>query len=89
MATLEQQHELGELMRQTDDAHYRLYLALFTFHAMANYFDEIPEERFAEVEKTLAEVEDTLVKVRSTMAKYLQAQMHQACHFSDVSDMSR
>ena len=36
MATLEQQHESGELMRRTDDAHYRLYLALFEFHAMAN-----------------------------------------------------
>jgi hypothetical protein len=78
MATLEQQREFGELMRRTDDVHYRFYLALFTFHAMANYFDEISEERFAEVEKALAEVEDTLVKVRAAMATYLHGELHLA-----------
>ena len=78
MATLEQQREFGELMRRTDDAHYRLYLALFTFHAMANYFDEIPEERFAEVEKALAEVEDSLVTVRAAMATYIHGERHLA-----------
>ncbi len=78
MATLEQQREFGEVMRRTDDAHYRLYLALFTFHAMANYFDEIPEERFAEVEKALAEVEDSLVTVRAALAAYLHGEEHLA-----------
>lgn len=48
------------------------------FHAIANYFDEIPEERFAEVEKALAEVEDTLVKVRAALARYLHGEVHLA-----------
>ncbi len=54
--TLQRQEELAELMRKVNDASYRLHFALFKFQAIASYFDEIPEDRFAEVESAVAEV---------------------------------
>ena len=67
--TLQRHEELADLMRKVNDASYRLHLALFKFQAIASYFDEIPEDRFAEVESAVAEVEDILTKIRAALAE--------------------
>lgn len=53
MSTLEEQEATGSLMRMVNDAHYKLSLALFKFHAIVSYMDVIPEERFVEVETAI------------------------------------
>lgn len=72
MATLEEQETLGNLLRQVDNAHYTLYKALFKFLGTANYFTEIPEDIFVEVEESLKAVEESLAQVRMTMVTFIK-----------------
>ena len=69
--TIQRQEALGELMRKVSDVNYRLHVALFKFQAIASYFDEIPDERVAEVESAVAEGEDVLISIRAVMATFI------------------
>lgn len=71
---IQRQEILGELMRKASDVSYRLHVALFKFQAIASYFDEIPDERFAEVESAVAEGEDVLISIRATMATFVHGE---------------
>lgn len=75
MATLEEQEVTGNLMRRVNDAHYKLSLALFKFHAMVSYLDAIPEEFFVEVETAIKEVEEVLSKCRAELAMFVHGEM--------------
>ena len=72
MATLEEQEVLGNLLRQVNDAHYGLYKALFKFQTTANYFPDIPESTFAEVEEALKAVEQSVGHVRMTIGIFIK-----------------
>jgi hypothetical protein len=45
---------------------------------MANYFDEIPHDSFAEVESAVAGVEDMLMKVRAAMTIFVRGEVRDA-----------
>ena len=78
MAILEEQEVLGNLLQQVNDNHYELYKALFKFQTTANYFPDIPESTFVEVEEALKAVEQSLEHVRMTIGTFMKGEVHDA-----------
>ncbi len=72
MAILEEQEALGNLLQQVNDAHSELYKALFKFQTTANYFPNVPESTFMEVEEALKAVEQSLGHVRMTIGIFIK-----------------